>query len=138
MKIEKDHDITNKHKRYVFLDDFREPHDAFFYKGLPIYNEDYWVVVRSYDEFVRDILENGLADGYFFDHDLADVHYEKPSFNYDDENLEKTGYHCAKWLIYYCIDNKKELPAVILVHSLNTTGSQNIWSLFNSYWKSLE
>jgi hypothetical protein len=122
----------------LFLDDFREPRDAFFYKGFPIYNEDDWTVVRNYSEFVKVIEELGIPEAVSFDHDLADVHYEKSSFNYDDENLEKTGYHCAKWLIYYCIDNKKELPAIILVHSMNTAGSQNIWSLFNSYWKSLK
>jgi hypothetical protein len=121
----------------LFLDDFREPRDAFFYKGFPIYNDD-WSVVRNYEEFVKIIEELGIPEAVSFDHDLADVHYEKTSFDYDDENLEKTGYHCAKWLIYYCIDNKKELPAIILVHSLNTAGSQNIWSLFNSYWKSLK
>lgn len=48
---------------------------------------------------------------------------------------EKTGYDCAKWLINYCVDNRKELPTTILVHSMNPAGTQNIWSLFNSYWK---
>ncbi len=120
----------------LYLDDFRDPHDSFFYKGQPIYNED-WITVRNYEEFIKAIETLGIPEAVSFDHDLADVHYEKPSFNYDDENLEKTGYHCAKWLIYYCMDNNKELPAIILVHSANPAGSQNIWSLFNSYWKSL-
>jgi hypothetical protein len=120
----------------LFLDDFRDPRDSFFYKGQPIYNED-WITVRNYDEFVKVVEELGIPEAVSFDHDLADVHYERTSFNYDDETQEKTGYHCAKWLIYYCIDNKKELPAIILVHSMNPAGSQNIWSLFNSYWKLL-
>jgi hypothetical protein len=50
---------------------------------------------------------------------------------------EKTGYHCAKWLIDYCIDNKLELPKTILIHSMNPVGSRNIKSLFDSYFKSL-
>ena len=120
----------------LFLDDFRDPRDAFFYKGFPIYNDE-WIVVRNYNEFVKTVEELGIPEAISFDHDLADVHYNKSSFDYNDETQEKTGYHCAKWLIYYCIDNKKELPAIILVHSMNTAGSQNIWSLFNSYWKSL-
>ena len=120
----------------LFLDDFRDPRDAFFYKGFPIYNDE-WIVVRNYNEFVKTVEELGIPEAVSFDHDLADVHYNKSSFDYNDETQEKTGYHCAKWLIYYCIDNKKELPAIILVHSLNLAGSQNIWSLFNSYWKSL-
>ena len=123
-------------KYNLFLDDFRDPRDAFFYKGFPIYNDE-WIVVRNYDEFIKKVEELGIPEAVSFDHDLADVHYEKSTFDYNDENLEKTGYHCAKWLIYYCMDNKKELPAIILVHSLNHAGSQNIWSLFNSYWKSL-
>jgi len=48
---------------------------------------------------------------------------------------EKTGYDCAKWLINYCIDNKKELPATILIHSMNPAGSLNIKSLFDTYNK---
>ena len=120
----------------LYLDDFRDPRDSFFYKGFPIYNED-WITVRNYLEFVKVVEELGIPEAVSFDHDLADVHYEKTSFDYNDENQEKTGYHCAKWLIYYCMDNNKELPAIILVHSMNPAGSQNIWSLFNSYWKSL-
>jgi len=120
----------------LYLDDFRDPRDSFFYKGTPIYNED-WITVRNYQEFIKIVEELGIPEAVSFDHDLADVHYEKTSFDYNDENLEKTGYHCAKWLIYYCMDNNKELPAIILVHSMNPAGTQNIWSLFNSYWKSL-
>jgi hypothetical protein len=52
-----------------------------------------------------------------------------------DPFIEKTGYHCAKWLIYYCIDNHKELPQVILIHSMNPAGSINIKSLFDTYLK---
>jgi hypothetical protein len=120
----------------LYLDDFRDPRDSFFYKGTPIYNED-WITVRNYQEFIKIVEELGIPEAVSFDHDLADVHYEKTSFDYNDENQEKTGYHCAKWLIYYCMDNNKELPAIILVHSMNPAGTQNIWSLFNSYWKSL-
>jgi hypothetical protein len=121
----------------LFLDDFRDPRDAFFYKGFPIYNDE-WIVVRNYNEFIKAIEERGIPEAVSFDHDLADAHYNQPTqIDYNDESQEKTGYHCAKWLINYCIDNKKELPAIILVHSFNPAGSQNIWSLFNTYWKSL-
>jgi hypothetical protein len=127
-----------KNTKYrLFLDDFREPRDAFFYKGFPIYNDD-WTVVRNYLEFVKTIEILGIPEAVSFDHDLADVHYEKTSFDYDDEYQEKTGYHCAKWLIDYCINNKKELPTTILIHSMNVVGSQNIKSLFESYFKSLK
>ena len=121
----------------LYLDDFRDPIDSSYYRNEPVYANLDWIVVRNYNEFTKKIEELGIPDVISFDHDLADVHYEKQDFDYNDETQEKTGYHCAKWLIYYCIDNKKDLPAMILVHSMNPAGTQNIWSLFNSYWKSL-
>jgi hypothetical protein len=121
----------------LYLDDFRDPIDSSYYRNEPVYTNLDWIVVRNYDEFTKKIEELGIPEVVSFDHDLADVHYEKQQFNYNDETQEKTGYHCAKWLIYYCIDNKKDLPAMILVHSMNPAGTQNIWSLFNTYWKSL-
>ncbi len=119
----------------LFLDDFRDPEDCFEYmRHIPYIMED-WVIVRNYNEFVKTIQEKGIPTIISFDHDLADAHYgiQLPY----DEYTEKTGYHCAKWLIYYCIDNKKELPATILIHSMNPAGSLNIKSLFQSYLKSL-
>jgi hypothetical protein len=88
---------------------------------------------RYDDEFVDDILNNGLADGYSFDHDLADFHYDIKA----DVKTEKTGYHCAKWLIEHCMDKNIMLPKTILIHSMNVQGSINIKSLFDSYQKSL-
>jgi hypothetical protein len=118
----------------LFLDDFREPEDVFGYTNNQLYLIG-WVIVRNYDEFVKTIIEKGIPDMISFDHDLADEHYE--SHQEYDQYTEKTGYHCAKWLIYYCIDNNKKLPTEILIHSMNTVGSLNIKSLFESYWKSL-
>jgi len=124
----------------LYLDDFRVPIDSSYYLGNPIYTNVEWEVVRNYDEFVKIIEEKGLPEIISFDHDLADTHYEhQEHLDSDayDMMQEKTGYHCAKWLIYYCIDNKKELPATILIHSMNPAGSLNIKSLFKSYLKSL-
>ena len=124
-------------ERYVFLDDFRNPIDSAFYTKNRIYEVLQWNVVRNYDEFVEDTLKNGLADGYSFDHDLADSHYDQQSNIKYDSFTEKTGYDCAKWLINYCIENGKELPSIILIHSMNPAGSANIKSLFDTYAKSL-
>jgi hypothetical protein len=77
----------------------------------------------------------GVLDIVSFDHDLADEHYKNQDFNYEDEKSEKTGYHCAKWLIDYCLDNEKELPKRIIVHSMNPYGSRNIKSLFDTFNK---
>jgi hypothetical protein len=122
----------------LYLDDFRDPIDSAFYLKAPIYSSAEWKVVRNYDEFVKTITELGVPELISFDHDLADAHYNHQDNIIYNEFTEKTGYHCAKWLIDYCIDNNKKLPATILIHSMNPAGSANIKSLFDSYIKSLE
>jgi hypothetical protein len=113
----------------LFLDDFRKPADCYEYFKLPIYLDIDWVLVCNYCEFVNIIQNNGIPEIISFDHDIYYEDYDFP---------EKTGYDCAKWLIYYCIDNKLELPKEVLIHSMNAAGSANIKSLFESYYKSLE
>jgi hypothetical protein len=125
----------------LFLDDVRMPKDAFAYMKLPIYTAIEWIVVRNYYAFVALIEGKGVPDIISFDHDLAIEHYDKQIVegqSYDeiyDMFDEKTGYHCAKWLIEYCIDNNKKLPAEIYIHSMNPAGSMNIKSLFETYYK---
>ena len=122
-------------KKYnLFLDDIRSPEDTFAYTHNQIYLLN-WTIVRSYDEFVKCIIYNGIPDVLSMDHDLGSAHYSYQSNIPYDQFEEKTGYHFAKWLINYCIDNNKKLPTTILVHSMNPVGSQNIKSLFNSYYK---
>ena len=121
----------------LFLDDFRHPYDAFLMNHNTVYSQCDWVIVRDYKHFIKYIKKNGLPEMVSFDHDLADVHYNYGNIPYE-EYTEKTGFHCAKWLINYCIDNNKELPKTILIHSANPVGKQNIQSLFDSYIKSLD
>lgn len=136
--------MENNTKYNLFIDDYRMPKDAFAYMKLPQYITKEWIVVRNYYAFITIIQNKGIPDSISFDHDLADEHYDKQIVrgqSYDeiyDMFDEKTGYHCAKWLIDYCIDNNKELPAEILIHSMNFAGSSNIKSLFESYQKSLK
>jgi hypothetical protein len=62
-----------------------------------------------------------------------DKHYSK---YYDDGTFkEKTGYHCAKWLLEYCMDNSLDIPKVVFIHSMNPIGGENIKSLFSSFNK---
>lgn len=119
----------------LFLDDERMPKKAFEYTYEPLYLSADWIVVRNFYAFTTIIQNKGVPDMVSFDHDLADIHYKKKVFNYDDETIEKTGYHCAKWLIDYCIDNKIELPTRVLIHSMNPVGILNIKSLFDTYNK---
>lgn len=107
----------------LFLDDIRSPKDAI---GLvpshmnQFYWSNDWDVVRSHDEFVEFIKNNGVPDFVSFDHDLADEHYKDLEASH-----EKTGYESAKWLVDYCVDNGVGLPEY-QVHSANPVGKKNI------------
>jgi len=128
-------------KYNLYLDDYRDPIDTAYYKDNVIYEKLKWEVVRNYKEFVEKIQKCGIPENISFDHDLADNHYDKSNqsgiINYD-QLKEKTGYDCAKWLIYYCIENDYTLPNGIFIHSMNPVGSKNIKSLFDTYFKSMK
>lgn len=122
----------------LFLDDIRNPMDCIGYVNRYGIRPDLylgqWVVVRSYDEFVNYIEQNGLPEIISFDHDLADEHYNDAMYEGDDSYKklyetfrEKTGYDAAKWLIRFC-DGKK-LPQCVC-HSMNPAGRANINNLF--------
>lgn len=119
----------------LFLDDVRIPKKTYSYMQLPVYLEVDWVIVRNYYAFISLIQNKGIPRMISFDHDLADIHYKVQNFDYNDENYEKTGYHCARWLIDYCMDNNKKVPTKIIIHSMNPVGSINIKSLFQTYFK---
>jgi len=128
--------INNKVMSYkLFLDDVRRPATAYSYMELPILLEPDWIIVRNYYAFISIIQKKGVPNVIAFDHDLADIHYKVQDFNYEDENYEKTGYHCAKWLLDYCLDNNEKPPQRIIIHSMNPYGSANIKSLFDTYYK---
>lgn len=126
-------------KYNLFLDDIRTPLGAYGFTNFKPFIEENWVVVKNYDEFVNYITKHGLPNFISFDHDLADEHYAPPDqySNYNEWAIsqdfkEKTGYDCAKWIIDYCIDNKKELPG-FFCHSMNPTGRENINALLNNF-----
>ncbi|MFW5847464.1 MAG: cyclic-phosphate processing receiver domain-containing protein [bacterium] len=137
---------TFKHKTFLFLDDIRYPENAFCYTGRQFYLDETWVIVRSYNEFVKHIELNGLPDIISFDHDLADEHYAPQEYwksrevleKYYEEQTptytEKTGYDCAKWLIEYCLDKQEKLPD-FYCHSMNPVGLQNIMSILDQFKK---
>ena len=125
-------------KKCLYLDDVRTP-----IVDKPNYEP--WVVVRNYDEFVSYITENGIPDFISFDHDLGKEHtndyfaqvleqgFQDPKY---DEYKEKTGLHCAMWLVEYCMDNNLA-PKACGVHSHNPVGGRNIQDCINSYKKHL-
>lgn len=123
--------------KYLFLDDVRQPTDAANYiypvTDRVMYRKNNWEVVRSYDEFTNWILKNGLPDVISFDHDLEDAHYSFQG-DYDSQGMERTGYHCAKWLVEFCMHEKLPLPEYY-VHSMNPVGAENIETYLENYKK---
>ena len=125
----------------VFLDDSRVPNDCWYVTNPSFYRKTDWKIVRSYKEFVS-LIEKEWAKGNWpetitFDHDLGYSHYGIPCTheNYDSTYVgleEKTGLDCAKWLADFCLEKNLDLPN-ILVHSMNTVGSDNIYGFFNSF-----
>jgi hypothetical protein len=119
---------------HLFLDDERLPEDVHW---LLLPDLD-WVVVRSYDEFVRTVQQRGVPATVSFDHDLCDEHYQalleglivgEP----DREFAEKTGYHCAEWLLAHCRALGQPPPAAIYVHTLNPIGRERIRALLAAH-----
>lgn len=93
-------------KYCLFLDDERTVRDITWLL-LPLVP---WIYIRSYDQFVAYITQHGVPAVVSFDHDLG---------------LGETGYDCAKWLAWYCLDNAQPIPD-FYVHSQNPVGSKNI------------
>ena len=137
----------------LFLDDQRNPKDAYIYprrddnnmiiEGRSLENisqipRNNWEIVRSYEEFVKFIIEKGIPDVVSFDHDLTP---ECINLYFDDTintgiieyaNLPKrTGWHCAKFLKEKCIELNIPFPKYF-VHSANIYGSKNITELIEN------
>ncbi len=108
----------------LFLDDIREVKQVH-----PLANLNEWIVVKNYNEFVNCINTNGMPIFLSLDHDLAEEHY---GANPRSDFKEKTGYHCAKWLIEKCMNEDTNFPHYV-VHSMNPVGKMNITSLVENF-----
>jgi hypothetical protein len=119
--------------QFIFLDDIRTPLGT-THVTIPNYPytivRDYWEFCIAVEEYYKDI---GEAPCYVtFDHDLNCIDYiENPDYDGRDE---KTGFHCAKWLIEFCEKYNLDFPEYG-VHSMNPIGKENIVSLIESYKK---
>lgn len=118
-------------KKYLFLDDERNPGDVTWVLigGVGSWGAD-WQIVRSFNQAVAWVKENGFPDVISFDHDLGLMHY---AGDYSDG---ATGMDFAKWLVEYDIENKT-MPAdfKFTVHSKNPEGARNIKELLNGYMR---
>lgn len=102
-----------------------------------------WAWVKSFEEFTKYIVEKGIPDVMAFDHDLGGNSYQlyhkhkgykTETINYSEYD-EPTGYHCAKWLVEYCQDNKILLTTEVHAHSMNPQGRDNIVSILKNFKK---
>lgn len=118
----------------LFLDDERKP-AGISWTTLPSVS---WTIVKSYDEFVSVISSRGLPEHVSFDNDLHESHYAlygncilegRTNFPYEDCS-PKTGWHCAKWMLEYCLDKGLRLPHYT-IHTLNQYAQRDIKLLFS-------
>lgn len=131
----------------LFLDDIRTPMDAWKYTGFDPYFNQYWKIVRNYEEFTDNILreykKSNFPELIGFDHDLSFEHYSDMMGNAEEYNKlsktfqEKTGMDCAKWLVEFCMNNDLKLPE-FYVHSMNPVGKENIESYLNNFKRRYE
>jgi hypothetical protein len=98
----------------IYLDDIREPKNEFD------------KIVRSFEEAVACIEQNGMPRYVSFDHDLG----------CDEKGMElKSGYDLAKWLVEQSLDEVLSFPDdfAFNVHSANPIGKNNIEAILNNY-----
>lgn len=129
--------------KLLWLDDFRNPFEDDWLNFSPISRPYDCIWVKSYSEFTKWIVNNGLPDGICFDHDLgmevaltARANGMSKRKSRGLKQLEKTGYDCAKWLVEYCLDNNLKLPKWN-IQSANPVGKDNINGLLLSFSKNV-
>lgn len=115
--------------KFLLLDDIRNSNDIYNYTKNKIYLDNDWIVVRSYKDFIKYIekLKNLENLTISLDHDLG----------LTENEIEKTGYDCVKWLCNYCQDNNIKFPKYY-IHSMNDVGALNMLSYINNYIKYVE
>ncbi|NBP16927.1 hypothetical protein EBU95_21525 [bacterium] len=140
-------------KYNLFLDDVRLPKHAVIVERingeeieLPldkvthIDNND-WVIVRNYEQFVDVIRHNGVPETVSFDHDLDREHilhyfeFSRTHHKIDYDQLKvKTGLDCARFLVQYCKDNNIQNKPHCYIHSANEYGRTNIRTVLKPYF----
>ncbi len=101
----------------LFLDDVRSV-DMVYDKAM----ETEFDIVRTYEEFVAYIKQNGLPTFISFDNDLGLA---------EDGNVAPDGLDAAKWLVYESRLDLQELE--YKVHSANPVAAKQIHGLLTNY-----
>lgn len=105
-----------------------------------------WIWAKNYEEAVKlfnayYIKNSKLPDVFAFDHDLGGNSYslwhkhggyQTQGINYEEYD-EKTGYHFAKWITDFCLDNNIRFESEFYSHSMNSVGRQNILSILTNF-----
>lgn len=109
-------------KTLLWLDDVRDPYDKTvdWLVFSPIGRDVKVIWLYDYQDFVEELLENGLPDGICFDHDLGDCSY--------------SGFDCAKFLVKYHQKYGGNFPKYAL-QSANPVGRENIDLYLKNYLK---
>lgn len=121
--------MSKLEKYALYLDDERTPK-----------TNRKFIIVRSCDEAIELVKENGLPHYISFDHDLGRelVYTEKYGKIPTGSMPAKSGYDFAKWLVEYMLDNELTEMFEYNVHSANPVGAQNITSLLDSFARTLK
>ena len=106
----------------LFLDDIRTIEMVY---GKSVETE--FVIVRTYHDFVKYIIDNGLPEFISFDNDLGLA---------KSGAVAPDGYAAAKWLVYESGLDLKNLK--FKVHSANPVAAEQIRGLLNNYLKFLK
>lgn len=103
--------------KMLFLDDERHPSEV---KWIVMPQGD-WTIVRSAQEFMTHILEQGMCDVISFDNDLGED--------------GKEGKHCARWLAEVVMNGKVAFNPnfKFTVHSMNPIAKSYIISFLNQF-----
>lgn len=112
-------------KSLIFLDDERVFADV-TWLNYPQYKEV--IIVRNMNDFILVVSDISDLEKYdfSFDHDIQD---------FDDE-IEKTGYDCVKWLCDYALGKDIDLSLNHFhFHTQNPIGNKNMKSYINNFLK---
>ena len=116
----------------VFLDDIRIPSDLTYYipkeEIVPYLLTD-WTVIRSYQDFVAYISQNGIPSIISFDHDLG--------VNLDNTEAA-SGYDAVKYIVDFILEQEHPILPQVLCHSQNPVGKTNILSYWNNFIKTID
>jgi hypothetical protein len=101
----------------LFLDDFRFPKDVY-----PEAEENKFDIVRSYDDFVEYIEQNGLPEFISIDNDLG--------FDVKRRKISLSGFDAANWLVQ---ESGLDLTGLTFkVHSSDSNAVKKITAFLNT------